>query len=357
MTWMPGTRVEEYGGPTMRDGPATSRSERFRRAAHSQWLVPTIVVVLTSLFGLAYLTALARPAPHRIPLAVVAPVPVTAHIVGALRLNAPAAIDPRGYRDFSAARSALLARRVDGVLVAGPTVDKLYVAQAAGPPIATVLDQVGGALAFHQHVSLEVRDLVPLPGGDSSGLALFYLVLACVLGGYVGTITIMGHTKPVSTGRRAMQLASTAALCGTSLVVLVRFVLATDPLPLTAVAVAALTVFAVAVCTWALLTVFGRLAIPVAIGFFVILGSPSSGGAIPRSLLPGFYSAIGRWLPNGAAVSVLRDITFFPAVSPTTPLLVLTGWAVAGLTVALVVSTRRQRSLPDHFADAGHSPA
>ena len=341
----------------MRDGSASGRSARSRDAVLSQWLVPAMVVILTSVFGLAYLTALARPVPHRIPLAVVAPVPVTARIVGALHLNASAAINPHGYRDVRGARSALLARRVDGVLAVGSTMDTLYVAQAAGPQIATVLDQVAGTLAFQQHVPLEVRDLVPLPSGDSSGLALFYLVLACVLGGYVGTITIMAHTKPVSIGRRAIQLAATAALCGTSLVALARFVLASDPLPVSAVAVAALTVFAVAVSTWALLTVFGRLAVPVAIGFFVILGSPSSGGAIPRSLLPGFYSAIGRWLPNGAAVSALRDMTFFPAVSTTGSLLVLSGWAAIGLAVALVVSMHRQRSLPNQPANTELSTA
>ena len=341
----------------MRDSPAPGRPARSDGAANgtstamSRWWVPAMVVLCTGLFGLSYLAALARPAPHRLPLAVVAPAPVAARIVGALRLGAPKAIDPHGYRSLHEARSALLAGRVDGVLAAGSTVDTLYVAQAAGPPIATALDQVAGNLAAQRHVPLVVRDLVPLAGGDSSGLGLFYLVLACVLGGYVGTIMIMAHTGPMPAAQRTMQLAGTAAACGAILVALAHLVVGSDPLPLSAVAVAALTVFAVAVCTWALLAALGRLAVPVAIGLFVILGSPSSGGAVPPSLLPGLYSTIGRWLPNGAAVSALRDMTYFPAASPTRPLLVLTGWAAIGLIGALIASMRRQRQAANHPAD------
>jgi hypothetical protein len=321
-------------------------------------LVPTAVVVWTGLFGLSYLGALARPVPHHIPLALVASAPATARVVDALQHGAPGTVDPHGYRHLRPARAALLARRVDGVFVSGPSADTLYVAGAAGPPIATVLGEVASTLAAHRHVPLVTHDVVPLPAGDSSGLGLFYLVLACVLGGYVGTIMILAHTGPLPPGRRAMQLAGTAVACGAALVTLARFVLDSDPLPVpAAAAVAALTVFAVAVCTWALLTGLGRLAVPVAIGVFVLLGSPSSGGAIPRTLLPGFYSAVGRWLPNGAAVSALRDLTFFPTASTARPLLVLGGWALGGLVSALILSRRHHRA-PEHaVAQSGPSPA
>ena len=345
-------RPSQAGGAAQLDGVA-----RPGRGTLALWLVPAMVVVWTGLFGLSYLGALARPVPHRIPLGIVAPAPAAAHIVEALRLGAPGVVDPHGYLGLGQARTALLARRVDGVLVSGPTADTLYVAGAAGPPIATVLGGVASTLASHQHVPLVTHDVVPLPAGDSSGLGLFYLVLACVLGGYVGTIMILAHTGPLPAGRRAMQLAGTAVVCGAALTAVARFVLGSDPLPMPAAAViAALTVFAVATCTWALLTGLGRLAVPVAIGVFVLLGSPSSGGAIPRSLLPGFYSAVGRWLPNGAAVSALRDLTFFPTASTTRPLLVLGGWALVGLLSALILSRRRRRAPERVAAQSGASP-
>ncbi len=312
-----------------------------QRGRGTLWLVPLLVVVWTGLFGLSYLGALARLVAHRIPLALVAPTPAAARIVDALRLGAPGVIDPIVYSNLARARAALLACHIDGVLVGGRTTDALYVAGAAGPPIVTVLRDVASTLASHQHVALVIHDVVPLPAGDSSGLGLFYLVLACVLGGYVGTIMILSHTGPLPAGRRVMQLAGTAVASGMALTMIARFALNSDPLPMPAAAgIAALTVFAVAVCTWALLTSLGRLAVPIAIGVFVLLGSPSSGGAIPSLLLPGFYSAIGRWLPNGAAVSALRDQTFFPGASITQPLLVLAGWALGGLLLVLILSHR-----------------
>jgi hypothetical protein len=245
------------------------------------------------------------------------------------------------------AHTALLARQIDGVLVSGPSADTLYVVEAAGPPIASALDQIASALAAQRRMPLAVHDVVPLPSGDSSGLGLFYLVLACVLGGYVGTIMILAHTGPLPAGWRTMQLAGTALLAGMAVTVIARFWLRSDPLPMPAAAmVAALAAFAVSTCTWTLLMWLGRVAVPVAIGLFVILGSPSSGGAIPRSLLPGFYSVIGSWLPNGAAVSALRDLTFFPAASTARSLLVLAGWALIGLAGALILS-RRHRPQPE----------
>ena len=204
------------------------------RGTLALWLVPVVVVVWTGLFGLSYLGALARPVPHRIPLALVASVPAAAHIAEALHLGAPGAVDPHGYVSLGPARAALLAHRVDGVLVSGPTADTLYVATAAGPPIATVLGEVASTLASHSHVPLVTHDVVPLPAGDSSGLGLFYLVLACVLGGYVGTIMILAHTGPLPVGRRAMQLAGTAMACGAALTAVARFVVGSDPLPVPA---------------------------------------------------------------------------------------------------------------------------
>ena len=337
-------RVAVSSYPAHARSPRQGNTARLRLGAPSLWLVSALVVLGTGLFTLSYLGALARPAPHRLALALVAPTPVVTHIVDALQLGAPGVLDVQSYRSFSQARSALLALRVDGVLVPGPTLDTLYVAEAAGPPIVTALEQVIGSMAAHQHVPLTVNDTVPLPAGDSSGLGLFYLVLACVLGGYVGTIMILSHTGSLSASRRTIQLAFTSMLCGAMVTSVARFGLHSDPLPIPgAPMIAALSVFAVAVCTWALLLGLGRLAAPVAIGVFVLLGSPSSGGAIPRSMLPSFYSSISPWLPNGAAISALRDITFFPAASINRPVLVLASWALVGLVGALILSRRRRR--------------
>lgn len=321
--------------------------EAWRKVAF--WLVPAMVVVWTGLFSWSYLGALGQPTPHRVPVALVAPTPVAAARVAAnLRIAAPGAIDVRPYDSGARAHAALLARRVDGILVVGPRADTLYVAEAAGQPIVGVLQGELGAVAARQHMPLVVRDLVPLPARDASGLGLFYLVLACVLGGYVGTLMILAHSGPLPPAVRVLQLAATAVLIGAATTTADRFLLGADPLPQPDTAlVAALAAFAVATGTWALLAGIRRLAVPAAFGIFIILGNPSSGGAIPRVLLPAAYSEVSGWLPNGAAVSALRDLTFFPTASTTSALLVLAAWTVAGLGCALVLARRGAMPRPD----------
>lgn len=142
---------------------------------------------------------------------------------------------------------------------------------------------------------------------------------------------------------RLAQLAATAVLLGAATTLVDRVLLGADPLPLPdAALVAALTAFAVPTCTWALLAGLGRLAVPVAFGLFIIVGNPSSGGAIPRALLPSAYAALSGWLPNGAAATALRNLTFFPTASVRGPVLVL-----AGVGGALVLTRGRPTPGPD----------
>lgn len=312
------------------------------------WLVPALVVAWAGLFVWSYLGALGQPTPHRIPLALVAPTPgAVARMTAELRHAAPGAIAVRAYQSRARAHAALLAGRVDGLLVIAPSAATLDVAGAAGPSIVGALQQELDAVVAGPHVRLVVRDLVPLPAGDASGLGLFYLVLACVLGGYVGTLMILAHSGPLPAAARMGQLAATAVLLGVATTTADRFLLGADPLPLPgAPLVAALAALAVAASTWALLVGLGRLAVPAAFGLFVILGNPASGGAIPRVLLPTAYAHLSGWLPNGAAVSALRDLTFFPAASITRPLLVLAAWTAAGLGCALLLARRQPAPEP-----------
>ena len=55
----------------------------------------------------------------------------------------------------------------------------------------------------------------------------------------------------------------------------------------------------------------GPLASIVLIGLFIVFGNTSSGGAVPRPLLDGFFSALNPVLPQGAALSALRGVQYF----------------------------------------------
>src|SRR5207302_225902 len=77
----------------------------------------------------------------------------------------------------------------------------------------------------------------------------------------------------------------------------------------------------------------GPLASIVLIGLFIVFGNTSSGGAVPRPLLDGFFSALNPVLPQGAALSALRGVQYFGDHGIGTGLLCLTIWAAAALVI------------------------
>jgi hypothetical protein len=76
--------------------------------------------------------ALHQPAPHWLPVAVVAPAGQAGGLSAALGWQAPGAFDVQRYRTEHAAREAILNRDVDAALVPGPAQQRLLMAGAAG---------------------------------------------------------------------------------------------------------------------------------------------------------------------------------------------------------------------------------
>jgi hypothetical protein len=88
-----------------------------------------------------------------------------------------------------------------------------------------------------------------------------------------------------------------------------------------------------------MITLVGRWAIVPTWGFFVAFGNASSGGAVAPPLLPSFYGFIGRFLPAGATVEIVRNATYFPGHQHVEPMIVEAAW-VLGTFFALIVATR-----------------
>jgi hypothetical protein len=80
-------------------------------------------------------------------------------------------------------------------------------------------------------------------------------------------------------------------------------------------------------------TLFGRWAMLPTWGLMVLLGNPSSGGAVSWPLLPSPLGVIGRWLPPGASVNAQHTAVYFPGHQHAFPFLVLAGWALLSCTV------------------------
>lgn len=309
------------------------------------------VLALQLGFVLSYVGAFHAPTPHRIPVAVVAPAEVADQLVHRLDDLDGEPLDARAADSEEQARALILDRTVYAAFIvdAGDATDTLLVASASGPAVSEVATQIARQLETTQNRQVTVEDILPPAAGDGRGLSSFYLALGWIIGGYLAAaiLGIAGDARPANTQRALIRLAALAVYAvvsglGGALIVGPGL----DALPghhTQLWAIGSLVVFAAAAATVAFQIMLGIPGIGVTILAFVVLGNPSAGGAYPTPLLPAFWSAIGPWLPPGAATTAIRNTVYFGGHAVTGPLWVLAAYAAGGTVLALVATLLRQR--------------
>ncbi|HEU0336379.1 MAG TPA: FHA domain-containing protein [Gaiellaceae bacterium] len=309
-------------------------------------------LLLQLVFAASYVGALHSPDPENVPVAVAGP-PAAARGL-AQRLAADDAIEPVVVADRAAVLRAIDGRDVYGGLVLGRERDELVVAQAASLQVATLLTRSFGELAAGQGRPLTVTDAKPLPEGDSRGLSAFYAVIAFVFGGYLAAtvLTLFAGAASRHHKRAAMRVGGlvlyslAAGLLGAILLDPVIGALQGHFLALALLG--ALLVLAVAAGTAALQSVLGIAGTAVAMIVFFMVANPAAGAAVPNELLPGFWRAVGPWLPSGAGVTAIVNTTYFDGHDVAQPLAVLAAYAVAGSALVIAVGWRHgRRSNPE----------
>ncbi|MFI8203068.1 DUF3533 domain-containing protein [Streptomyces sp. NPDC085937] len=320
------------------------------------------VLALMLLFITSYVGALHHPKLRETPFGVVAPASVAEQTVSRLKELPGSPLDPRAVADAGTARERIEDRDIYGALLVDPegTTDTLLVATGGGTSLATALERLFTEVEQDERRTLRVEDVAPASAQDANGLSSFYVVVGWCVGGY-----LCASILAISAGARASTLRRATIRLGTMALVAVVGGLggalivgpALDALPdgfAGLWGLGALIIFAVGAATLALQAVFGVLGIGVAILIVVILGNPSSGGALPPPLLPPFWSAVGPALPPGAGTWAARSIVYFRGNDVTVSLLVLSAWAVAGTAVTLLMSAMRKRLTPEPGRPAAH---
>ncbi|MET7637732.1 DUF3533 domain-containing protein [Streptomyces sp. NPDC005438] len=325
------------------------------------------VLLLQLGFLLSYIGAFHHPTPHRLPLAVAGSPQVSEQL--AQRLDALPGQPAKAVTvaDADAARTRLLHREVDAAYLPGDGGgrDTLLVASAAGGPVTEAAQRLGRQLAEQRGRSLDVRDIAPADPQDRGSLTAFYLAIGWMIGGYLAAaaLGVAAGAQPASPRRAGFRLAALvlyALVSGVGGALIVGPVLgALGGHFLALAALGALVVFGAGAATLALQALFGTVGVGLAVLVFVVLGNPSAGGAYQAPLLPGFWAAIGPWLPPGATTSAVRHLVYFDGNALGRPLLTLALWAVAGVAISLVASARHpinpDLSLPTRFRPGGES--
>ena len=301
-------------------------------------LTAVIVAVFCS-----YSSAFGKPAAHHIPVAVAASPAALA------KLETSPTLRVQPVRDLAAARSMVEDRTADGGLVLARTGrTTLVVANGGGHAVEAVLVQLGQQAAG---TALNTVDVARTSPGDPNGSVEFYCVVFLGIGGAVGATMLARFLGPVPR--------LPAALKRLGLVMVHTVLLSAAVTVFTDVVYGALAghfwflfltlwlyVVAVALAITGFAELAGPLASIVLIGLFIVFGNTSSGGAVPRPLLDGFFSALNPVLPQGAALSVLRGVQYFGDRGMGTGLLCLTIWAAAGLVLLGVAGLRASRHRP-----------
>jgi hypothetical protein len=284
------------------------------------------------------------------------------------------AFDVHLYTDESAARAAITDRDVYGALVASPTGGlTVLTASAASPVVAQLLSQAAteaaqgsgagqappaqpsapaqsspgsgspGSGGPAQGVGQpRVVDVVPADPEDPRGAALSASLLPLVLAGVAAGV-LVGSARRPGVGQ-AVVLVVAAALAGLAAVGIAQGwlgVIGGDWLA--NAGVVGLTVLAIAAAAAGLRALLGNAGLGLAGLLMVLLGNPLSGVSSAPELLPQPFGLIGQLLPPGAGGSLLRSTAFFDGSAATTPLTVLTAWAVLGLAAVCAGGLLRRR--------------
>jgi len=322
-------------------------------------LVAVVGVVL-----LAFLWPSVTAEPRDVPVAVAGPAEQVAQVQAGLDAGAPGVLDVTGVADRAAAVALVESRDAYGAIVLGPE-PEILTASAASPVVAQLLGDQAAALQAQVDAAaaaqgapagsaptVVVTDVVPLSPDDARGTTLAAATFPLVLGGLVGGIAVALTVR--GAGRRLAALGTYAVAGGLVVAGALHVLGGLHGAFLADAAAVGLTLLGISGTIVGAAAVLGRPGIAVGPVVFLLFANPLSAAAMPVEMLLAPWGAIGQWFPPGAASTLLRDLSYFPAASTAFPWLVLAGWAVLG--VALVLAGRlRDRAAAS--APAGSVPA
>ncbi|WP_230423308.1 ABC transporter permease [Streptomyces radicis] len=297
------------------------------------------------LFAGSYTYAMANPTPRHVPVAIVDRADPA--FVDALGDGLGTSLERHHYRTRPQAVDAVQDQRVFGIVSERGGVVELDTVGAAGSEVAALLARTGREAAAESGTRLRVRDIRPLHRGDPRGLALFYVTIAAVIVGFLGAVQLAINARELRPLERVACTAGYAVLGGFAIVGVVSWLTGAAGLPFVqSWVILSLTMFASGMIYTMFNALVGRWALLPTWVLMVMLGNPSSGGAVSWPLLPALLGAIGRWLPPGAAVNALHNAVYFPGHQHAQPYAVLLAWTLLATTIFAVRRDRHPGGRP-----------
>ncbi|MEV7388165.1 carboxypeptidase regulatory-like domain-containing protein [Streptomyces sp. NPDC091215] len=305
------------------------RAERSKGRSVAITLAETLWFPVCLFLGMLFFfaPALHAPQPHHVKVAVADPA-LAERVDGVLGTGLPGGFDVTAVADRQAARQSVLDRDTAAGFVEDPRHAVLYVAKANGVSLEQTVTKVFTQVAAKGHRHLTVTDVAPTEKKDELGTTLLYFALAWSIPAYVLATTLL---RAVTFNRRKKLLTIAGVAAGYSVIGFYAGV-GLGYIPDKPVAMAVSFLLTTAVATAALgLAPFVRQYFPaVAMGLFIVMSIPTSGGAVPAPMLPTFFQDVHRVMPLANGIDALRGVFYFDGAGVLEPVLVLGAWFAAG---------------------------
>ncbi|WP_375384170.1 hypothetical protein [uncultured Microbacterium sp.] len=353
--------------------PGTTRRAAHERPAvepvrHTKWALAVAFglagSVIVALIVMAFVWPIATADPRDLPIAVSGPAAQVDALETALGEKTDGLFAYTEVVDRDAAVAAIEDRSVYGAIVLGQ-VPEVLTAGAANVNVAQQLTslaaqlqqqlaaQVAAAGGDASQVKVSVSDIVPLSADDPNGAGLavasFPLVLGGMLGGILVALLVVGTWRRVT----ALVVYGVAAGLGVTAILQPWFGILQGDFLVNALAIG-LAMFATAALIVGLNALIGRAGIAVGAIITILVANPISSATLPHQFLAGPWGDIGQFFVPGAASTLVRSLSYFPAADTSAQWLTLVAWAVAGLLLSILGHFRNQA--PIHLPESEFEP-
>lgn len=297
-----------------------------------------IAIMLSSMLG-----AMQTPAPREMPVAVVgSSMEQAQQTVDSLKESMEDKFTFTVMDNAGDARYLVESRELAGAFVLPSKQDPeatIYTAQASGNAASQVVVQVFTQISQAQDMSVDHRELAPLPEHDNMGTVVMYLGMGWVMAGFMVIMvasTAAPHLRPL---QKLIPLVAVYSAFMSAVLYLIAgpFTGAVEGHFWQLFGTGVLAIFSVAMLTTVFNRLMGMVCLLPTMLIVMFLGVPASNGALSIYMEPRIFAILHDILPMPAAVEAIRAIIYFDGAGLSSHLVVLGIWALASLALTLVI--------------------
>ncbi len=323
--------------PSLHGGPRPA--SRFWRYATLLFFPLAMVTLMIS----AMLGAMHSPTPRDMPVTVVGANQEQARQTAAsLEKAMPGMFDLSVSETEVEARDRVADRDIPGAFVL-PSAEHpqatVITNQAAGTSTAQTIDCAFTQIAQAQQLDVATDDVAPLPLHDTMGTVSMYVAMGWLMASFM-IIVVGANAAPASRPLpKLLPIVDGYAVFMSAVIWLIAGPItgAVEGHGWQLFGTGAIAIFCVAMFATVLERLLGMLAILPIVGILMILGIPSSGGALSIYMEPVLFRGLHEVLPMAAGVEAVRSILYFGSDTLGPCILTFAAWGAVSLVVVAII--------------------